>query len=522
MLRGAFFSWTSTKKVVNVFQICKKPKILMASNAEPEPIAMEESPEAVLEVNDGASTSTGTTVIEAGNNVEKVDILEISPSAGDMDFGIDTERDLLTQRRLVASVHETVRSPCDLDGLANSCEHTPKSVSKLVGDPNTCPICEVGVVVDRKRKQEAALKRKIADLTHDNSVFNQEMFANKTEIDALRQTIVGLRKAVDLHKGPQELEGFKKQIIKLEEENYALKKKFDKAKDDLRLANKARTKAESFSDRCRLVNKQLSDENCEFRKFMSHVNGQYQEGAPLFHMLMNMLKQFEFNSGLLQALWKKVNPNDVIHYRMNDQDVIGRWQVGRDGAIPLEIQCRTKMNPHDLKPYSLLYANKPEDSSVTDAFAREPEEFALRMHEGLDAFNLKMLEAARAVNREANKTTPHGTRSRRRDRAFAAVSVNGRETTSWDEHDYNRDLMAPCLRPPQVKGRNPLHRREGREAVANGEHVRTVVDESGSRARSRARNRTSRSRSKSGKGRSRSRAKPSATVTSEVVRVMRE
>ena len=514
MLRGAFFSWTSTKKVVNIFQFRKNPKIAMASEATNNEVTMDE-PEVI---NDGASTSTATTVID--NNVKKVDILEISPSAEDMDFGVETERDLLTQRRLVASVQETVRSPCDLDGLANSCEHTPNSVSKLVGDPNTCPICEAGNIMEKRRVVEAALRRKIAELKHDNSTFNQELHLNKTENESLRSTIAGLRKANELHEGPKELQSLINQVIGLEQEKYDLQRKLDKAKVDYVKAVKAKDRAEAAADRCKVVNKQLHDENCEFRKFMSHVNGQYQEGAPMFHMLMNMLKQFEFNSGILQALWKKIVPNDVIHYRMNDQDVIGRWQVGRDGAIPLDIQCRTKMNPHDLKPYSLIYAKKPEDSSVTEAFAREPEEFAMRMHEGLDAFNLKMLEAARSVNREANKVSPYGTRSKRKDKAFAAVSVNGRETRNWDEHDRNRDLMPPSLRPPPVKGRNALHRREGRAAVASGEHVRTVVDEPEGRARSRSNNRSkSRTRSKSSKGRSRSRNKPSATVTSEPITI---
>ena len=134
--------------------------------------------------------------------------------------------------------------------------------------------------MERRRTVEAALRRKIAELKHDNSTFNQELHVNKTEIDSLRSNIAGLRKAKEFLDKPKELQTLINQVIGLEQDKYDLQKKLDKAKVDYVKAVKAKDRAEAATARCKAVNKQLHDENCEFRKFMSHVNGQYQEGAP--------------------------------------------------------------------------------------------------------------------------------------------------------------------------------------------------------------------------------------------------
>ena len=109
---------------------------------------------------------------------------------------------------------------------------------------------------------KAALRRKIAELKHDNSTFNQELHVNKTEIESLRSTIVGLRKAKELYEGPKELQTLINQIIGLEQDKYDLQKKLDKAKVDYIKAVKAKDRAEASASRCKVVNKQLHDENC--------------------------------------------------------------------------------------------------------------------------------------------------------------------------------------------------------------------------------------------------------------------
>ena len=472
-----------------------------------------------------ASAATAMDAEESENkDVRQTDILEVHANHSDMNFSI--EGDLLTRRRTVASVTEDIPSTCDLDSLVRQCEHNVETVYKLVGDPHTCPLCECNSVLTKHGAMKEAHKRQVSDLKHDRDRFNQELLLQQKKVEALEATIRALNRKYELCKEKPSSKTLVDQTIRLEEENYKLAQKVKKMTAEHLVNESKMKKLKTELANTRSAMESVVNENHEFHSFMANINGQYADGMPLFHFFVNLMKQMEFNSALLQQLYKQQRPNDVVHYRVYDGDVIGRWMINHDGATPCDLQARTHLNPHDLKPYSLLQMRRPPESEITDAWASEPERFGKHVHQGLQAWNLKMVQGARALNAESNKTTPKGNRARKRTRAWAGVSVGGRQTYNWPDYDHNRALMSPYERPPPVSGRNPLYRPEAKEVEA--EHQRVVVDRddregscgrarSGSTHRSRNRNRSKTSRSKS-TTKSRSSSKPSATVTSESLR----
>lgn len=473
----------------------------------------------VVENRPGPSHVLQPTASELGSDVA---ILEVNVNEADRNFTI--ESDLLTQRSAVASVIENVRSPCDLDGLADQCEHNSDTVDKLVGNALTCPMCEADKYLSDRKGRQAELLEEVSELRHDRDRFNQECLLQQSKIKALSGEIRALRKKVILNKAPKNVATLTDQVIELEAANHELKQKLESAQKQATDNTDRYEKCKAKLDKAHSVIKSLHGENSEFRTFLQHMDGKFEGEAPMFHLLMNMIKQLEFNSAMLQTLYKQQKPEDVIHYRVTDGQVIGRWFESQRGATPCDMRTRTKFNIHDLKPYSLIYQGKPKPNRVTDIWRQEPAAFADGIQDGLMAFNKSMLEAARKVNAAANKVTPHGQRARYRERQFAGVSVDGRTTENWDDYDENRDKISPFLRPPPAKGRNPLYRREAREVEQRPHGQRQVVDEAQQprrtqsqpppkRAHSRGRNRSRNNRSKS-RSKSRHGPKPSATVTS--------